>query len=193
MSTTAIRNVTKVTSLRAARVEGAERSGAAPSSGPGFLARAVALHLAGQREEALKQLQRAVAADEASAEIYRAMGHIQFELGNFEESAKSYRTLAQLKPQYAMGWFNLAVSLERNGVWEDASEAFQKASTLETKHVEAHLGLAVCGWKTRSRRWRLSSAAWNYRPITRTRCSARPSPCSRWAIRRKRRRSTCIF
>ncbi len=144
MSTTAIRNVTKVTSLRAARLESPEKSGAGPSSGPGYLARAVALHLAGKREEALKQLQRAVAANEASAEIYRAMGHIQFELGDFEEAAKSYRALAQLKPQYAMGWFNLAVCLERSGAWEDASEAFHKACTLDPKHLEAHLGLGVC-------------------------------------------------
>ena len=144
MSTTAIRNPTKVTSLRTAHLEGPEKSGAGPSSGPGYLARAVALHLAGQREEALKQLQRAVAANEESAEIYRAMGHIQFELGDFQESAKSYRTLAQLKPQYAMGWFNLAVSLERSGAWDDASEAFHKACTLDPKHLEAQLGLGVC-------------------------------------------------
>jgi len=157
MNTTAIRNVTKVTSLRGAHVEGPEKSGAGPSTGPGCLARAVALHLAGQREEALKQLQRAVAANEGSAEIYRAMGHIQFELGDFEESAKSYRTLAQLKPQYAMGWFNLAVSLERNGVWEDAAEAFHKASTLEPKHLEAHLGQGVCHLRTEDPKSALAS------------------------------------
>ena len=75
------------------------------------------LHLAGKREDALRQLQRAIAANEASAEIYRAMGHIHFELGAFDEAAKSYRTLVQIKNQYAMGWFNLAVCLERSGAW----------------------------------------------------------------------------
>jgi len=69
MNTTAIRNVTKVTSLRGARVEGPEKSGAGPSTGPGCLARAVALHLAGQREEALKQLQRAVATNEGCGSL----------------------------------------------------------------------------------------------------------------------------
>ena len=108
-------------------------------SGPGFLARAVALHLAGKRDEALKQLQRAIAANEASPEIYRAMGHIQFELGDHKEAAKSYRALTQIKPQYAMGWFNLAVCLERLGSWEEAAEAFGKASTLEPGHLDAHL------------------------------------------------------
>ena len=51
------------------------------AAGPGALARAVALHLAGKREEALDQLQRAASANQGSAEIYRAMGHIEFELG----------------------------------------------------------------------------------------------------------------
>ena len=36
-----------------------------------------------------KQLQRAIAANEASPEIYRAMGHIQFEMGDYEEAAKT--------------------------------------------------------------------------------------------------------
>ena len=85
-------------------------------------------------------MQRAIAANEASPEIYRAMGHIQFELADYKEAAKSYRALTQIKPQYAMGWFNLAVCLERLGSWEEAAEAFGKASTLDTAHLDAHLG-----------------------------------------------------
>src|SRR5260370_7000455 len=106
--TTAMRIPVKVQSLRTPELEAAEKNGSSHS----HLARAVTLHLAGKREEALKQLQRAIAANEASAEIYRAMGHIQFELNNFDEAAKSYRILVQVKPQYAMGWFNLPVSLQ---------------------------------------------------------------------------------
>src|SRR5689334_3949932 len=91
-----------------------------------YLARAVGLHLAGKREEALKQLQRAVTANEASAEIYRAMAHIQFEMGSYQDAAKSYKLLTQIKPQYAMGWFNLAVCQERLSDWDGASQAFHK-------------------------------------------------------------------
>src|SRR5260370_10449167 len=138
--TTAMRIPVKVQSLRTPELEAAEKNGSSHS----HLARAVTLHLAGKREEAIKQLQRAIAANEASAEIYRAMGHIQFELGNFEEAAKSYRILAQVKPQYAMGWFNLAVCLERAGAWEDAAQAFHRAATLDDAYVDAHLGLGVC-------------------------------------------------
>src|SRR5947209_1833211 len=137
---TAMRTPAKVQSLRSPEPEVVEKTGGSHN----HLARAVTLHLAGRREEALKQLQRAIAANEASAEIYRAMGHVQFELGNFEEAAKSYRILVQVKPQYATGWFNLAVCLERSGAWEDAAQAFHKACTLEATHLDAHLGLGVC-------------------------------------------------
>src|SRR5436309_1524853 len=68
---TAMRTPAKVQSLRTPEPEVAEKSGGSQN----HLARAVTLHLAGRREEALKQLQRAIAANEASAEIYRAMGH----------------------------------------------------------------------------------------------------------------------
>src|SRR3982751_2141843 len=111
---------------------------------PDYLARAVALHLAGNREEALKQLQRALAANEASPEIHRAMGHILFEMGDYKEAAKTYRHLTQLKPQYAMGWFNLAVSAERLSAWEEAAKAFEKAAELNPAHRDTHLGLGVC-------------------------------------------------
>src|SRR4051794_427364 len=85
---------------------------AEPGAG-GYLSRAVAMHLAGQRAEALAKLRRGIAAGEASPGNLRAMGHIQFEMEDFDNAAKTYRTLTELKPQYAMGWFNLAVSLER--------------------------------------------------------------------------------
>src|SRR5437763_11212363 len=137
MRTSAIRTV-NVQPLRTPEPEADKTSGA------GLLARAVALHLAGKRDEALKLLQRAVTNNEGSAEIYRAMAHIQFEMGDFKEAGKSYRILTQVKPQYAMGWFNLAVCFERLGSWDDASEAFHKASTLDPKHLDAHLGLGVC-------------------------------------------------
>ena len=132
------------TAIRTIQMPGARAAAAEVRTSGDYLARAVALHLAGKREEALKQLHRAVAGNEASPEIYRAMGHIQFELGDFASGCQELSRAAQIKPQYAMGWFNLAVCLERIGAWEGASRGFHKASTLDPKHLEAHLGLGVC-------------------------------------------------
>ena len=113
-------------------------------AGSGHLARAVSLHLAGKHQEALQQLTQAVATNQGSPEVYRAMAHIYFELENFKEAARAYSTLVQLKPQYGMGWFNLAVCHERMGSWDEASEAFHKAASLDPRNLEAHLGLGVC-------------------------------------------------
>jgi protein O-GlcNAc transferase len=161
MSTSAIRTTGKVQSLRPVektpdrlndRVNDRSNDKSAdPGStahrsalSNGYLARAVALHLSGKRDEALEQLRRAVAANEATPEVYRAMGHVLFELNDYAESAKSYQALVRLKPGYAMGWFNLAVSLERMSEWEEASEAFERACELEPGNLDAHLGLGVC-------------------------------------------------
>ena len=109
-----------------------------------YIARAVSLHLDGKAEEALRELQRAVAKGEKSAEVYSAMGQVQFELGQFEGAANSYRELLQLEPDHPMGWFNLAVCLERTGRWQEASEKFQKAAQVDPARTEAQLGLGIC-------------------------------------------------
>ena len=105
-STTAIKT-SKVQTLRTPDAQPVEKT-----SGPGYLARAVALHLAGNREEALKQLQRAVSTNQASAEIYRAMAHIQFEMGDFRESGKSYKLL--MENFHRVGKVDGIVIYERN-------------------------------------------------------------------------------
>ena len=134
MSTTAVKSVPIAVASRQA-----------DAGKPDYLARAVALHLAGKREEALKQFQRAIAANEASPEIYRAMGHIQFEMGDYKEAAKTYRLLTQIKPQYAMGWFNLAVSAgaaERVGRGVKSLPQSRQARTRSTAMRTS--GLGVC-------------------------------------------------
>jgi Flp pilus assembly protein TadD len=175
-------------------MDGGEKNPVAATSS-GCLARAVTLHLAGKREEALKQLQRTVDVGEASPEIYRAMGHIQFELDAFADAAASYRSLTGIKPQYAKGWFNLAVCLERLDDWDGASQAFHKASTLDPSHLEAHLGLGVSHLRLEDPKSALfaSIAAWNWFPITPTRSSEKPRPSNRWAIRTRLRRSISAF
>jgi len=135
-----LRTTAKVKSLRTFDLDVMEKNAISSD----FLALAVSAHLAGRREEALKHLQRAVASNQTSPEIYRAMGHIQFEMGQFDAAERSYRTLAQAKPQYALGWFNLGVCLDRRGSWTQAVESFQKACALDTTQLDAWLALGIC-------------------------------------------------
>src|SRR5579871_5035349 len=101
MSTTVIRTAPPPLNFPAGNGNKGGNPGSKSNGNPAsYLARSVALHLGGKREEALDELRRAIAAGQSSPEIYRAMGHIQFELGDYAASVQSYRTLTRLKPQY---------------------------------------------------------------------------------------------
>src|SRR5439155_827132 len=59
------------------------------------LGKAVALHLEGKTDAALKELSLAIDGGENFAELHAAMGHIQFELQRYDDAAKSYLKAAQ--------------------------------------------------------------------------------------------------
>jgi len=88
-------------------------------------------------------------ANEGSAEIHRAMAHIQFEMGDFKEAGRATGSSPRSSRSYAMGWFNLAVCLERQGSWDDASEAFHKPVpwTRATWTRTLAWACATFGWK----------------------------------------------
>src|SRR5438093_7861895 len=90
------------------------------------LGKAVALHLQGKTEAALKELSSAIGGGENLAELHAAMGHIQFELQRFEDAARSYLKAAQTDPRHKTASYNRGVCLERLERWPDAVDAFQR-------------------------------------------------------------------
>src|SRR5688500_13122542 len=118
-------------------------NGGANGGAANALAKAVSLHLEGKRQEALQELKGAISHGE-TAEFCSAMGHIQFELEQYEDAAKSYTKLLSLDPKHMAGQFNLAVCLEKLGRWEDAAERFRKVMEGCPNRPEARLGLATC-------------------------------------------------
>ena len=114
------------------------------AGGTSALAKAVSLHLEGKRQEALQELKGAVSHAGETAEFCSAMGHIQFELEQYEDAAKSYTKLLTLDPKHMAGQFNLAVCLEKLGRWEEAADRFTKVLEASPTRTEARLGLAIC-------------------------------------------------
>src|SRR5437899_2890267 len=108
------------------------------------LGKAVALHLEGKTEAALKELSSAIDGGENLAELHAAMGHIQFELQRFDDAAKSYLKAAQTDPKDKTASYNRGVCLERLERWPDAVDAFQRALEMDPKRIEARLGLGIC-------------------------------------------------
>src|SRR6476619_3528390 len=117
----------------------------AANDGPdSALAKAVSRHLEGKRQEALQELTGAISHAGETAEFASAMGHIQFELEQYEDAAKSYTKLLSIDPRHMAGQFNLAVCLEKLGRWEEAAERFTKVLETSPTRTEARLGLAIC-------------------------------------------------
>lgn len=109
-----------------------------------FLARAVALHLEGKRQEALEELQGAVNAGEDSPEVHSAKGHLLYELNQFEEAANSYQRLLELVPNHPTANFNLAICQEKLTRWTEAAASFQRALVYDAERVDTRLGLGIC-------------------------------------------------
>src|SRR3954447_19843874 len=86
----------------------ANGAAAATNTSASALAKAVSLHLEGKRKEALQELKGAISSGGDSAEVYSAIGHIQFELEQYDDAAKSYTRLLSLEPKHTAGNFNLA-------------------------------------------------------------------------------------
>ena len=108
-----------------------------------FYGRAAALHLAGKPQEALEQIEQAIAAGEQGAEVYAAAGYLHYERRQFEQSAEAYRKLVALVPANGAAWFNLAAALQALGKWDEAGALFEKALAADPNRYEAHLGLGL--------------------------------------------------
>ena len=137
------RNKVKVEETGGRFVEDVERVESTGITASSSLARAVAHHLDGRLREALAELNRAIDAGVANAEIYSAQGHLQFELERYDAAAASYEEVLKLLPDHPSAAFNLAVCLERMERWSAAAEKFAQAAAQDPNRVEALAGLGI--------------------------------------------------
>src|SRR3954465_11044047 len=108
------------------------------------LAKAVSLHLNGKPEEALAELKRALDSGPQASELDSAAGHIQFELNQFADAAKTYGRLLELDPRHKSADYNLAVCLGQLDRWDEAAASFKKALDKDSSRDEAQVGLGIC-------------------------------------------------
>jgi len=62
--------------------------------------------------------------------------------GKYSEAAKTYRQVVDLDPKDARAWNGLGVALENSGNWQDAQQAFEKASAADPTLTDASYNLA---------------------------------------------------
>src|SRR5580700_8626449 len=119
------------------------RTPSADTAKAASLAKAVSLHMEGNLEDALAEINRVLETGEGTLEIYSAKAQIQFELEMYEEAAQSYAKLLSMHPKHANANLNLAVCLERLGRWQEAADFFEKAAEAQPDRLDARLGLGI--------------------------------------------------
>src|SRR5437764_61274 len=71
--------------------------------------KAVGLHLEGKLESAARLLNMALDDGEREPGLYAALGHIQYEMRDYEAAARTYGQLAEADPKHRTANFNRGV------------------------------------------------------------------------------------
>lgn len=99
----------------------------------------------GREEEALAELDLAVAEAPGSAANHNLRGVALRRLGRHDEALASYQRATALDPRFALAWHNIAVVLWHLGRYGEAVDAADRALALDPKLDKAHnsRGLAL--------------------------------------------------
>ena len=107
------------------------------------LSKAVSLHLEGKLEGAGRLLSKAIEDGERDSGLYAALGHIQYEMHDYEAAADTYATLSEMEPKHRTASFNLGVCRGNLRQWSDAAAAFRRACEADATRSESLLGLGI--------------------------------------------------
>jgi tetratricopeptide (TPR) repeat protein len=107
------------------------------------IAKAVSLHLEGNREGAADVLCKAIDQGEQDPALFSALGHIYYEKGDHQSAARVYRQLTEIEPAHRTAHFNLAVCLGNLKQFGAAAESFRAAIKADAARADAALGLGI--------------------------------------------------
>src|SRR3954467_4405800 len=92
------------------------------------LSKAVSMHLEGKLESAAHLLGKAIEDGEKEPGLFSALGHIQYEMRDFEGAGGTYTQLIAIDPKHRTAWFNLGVCQGHLKNWKVAVESFRNAA-----------------------------------------------------------------
>ena len=101
-----------------------------------------ALFQQGKSEEAVVALEKALAVDPKHWKSHNNLALAAIDLGELEVAEAHYRESLAIKPQPAI-YNDLGFVLERQGLPDEAAEAYRKALELDPKSASAHYNLGV--------------------------------------------------
>src|SRR4051794_32671569 len=107
------------------------------------LSKAVSLHLEGKLESAARTLSKAIDDGEKEPGLFSALGHIQYEMRDFDGAGASYTRLIEIDAGHRTAWFNLGVCQGHLKNWTSAADSFRKAAEIDSTRADALLGLGI--------------------------------------------------
>lgn len=105
-------------------------------------AAAVALHQAGQHEDAVAAYQEILAGTPGHAGARANLAQALGALGRLDEAEAAYRAIVADEPGAAQVWFNLGNLLRRADRLSEAEDAFNEAIAIDADFAAPHLNLA---------------------------------------------------
>ena len=105
------------------------------------LANAQRLWLAGQKPEAVDQIEQALIRQPDDLQLRFALGVMRMELGERPQAAAIFTRLTQDFPDLADPYNNLAVLHAANGELDEAKAALEQALRLQPEHAQAQENL----------------------------------------------------
>jgi len=105
--------------------------------------RATVLHLEGQIEQAIQEIETGLRNGEPEAELYCALGAIQMDLGRFEEAAQSCREVLRREPDNQTCKHNLEFCLEKLNAAKKPPRAAPSLVKAIVLHMEGKIEDAI--------------------------------------------------
>lgn len=100
----------------------------------------------GLLDEAIRNLNQAIALDETHYKSYNLLGLAYLKKGKLEEAAKAYKKCLKFRPQMAEAHFRLGYIYEQKGSLDEAITEYKRAYTLD-KNPQASMNIAEIYFK----------------------------------------------
>jgi len=84
----------------------------------------------GADQWAIASCRQAVANDPINPRLRLDLGGLFYALGNYDEAQKIFRVAVDLKPDYANGWYNLAIAYREDQKYQQAYQAMKQTLAL---------------------------------------------------------------
>ncbi|MCS7032063.1 MAG: tetratricopeptide repeat protein [Gloeomargarita sp. SKYG116] len=114
-----------------------------PRYAPGWVLRGWAEHRSGNHPVAVQWLQQALRLDPKNVEAHNALGVVYLFLNQPHNAEASTRTVLKLDPKNGTAWYNLGLSLDRQGRYAEAITAQAQAQKWEPNNPHPLLAQAV--------------------------------------------------